>query len=53
MTFEQFQAAVRSERIPMLLLVHGEESYLVDQAGRLVVNTVVAAPCQCSPATAW
>ena len=42
MTFEQFQAVVRAERIPMLLLVHGEESYLVDQAGRLVVNAVVA-----------
>jgi len=42
MTFEQFQAAVRSERIPMPLLVHGEESYLVEQAGRMVVNTLVA-----------
>ena len=41
MTFEQFSQAVRSDRIASLVLLHGEESYLVDQAARLVINTVV------------
>jgi DNA polymerase-3 subunit delta len=41
MTFEQFSQAVRSGRISPQVLLHGEESYLVDQAARLVMNEVV------------
>ena len=41
MTFEQFSQAVRSDRISPQVLLHGEEGYLVDQAARLVINTVV------------
>ena len=41
MTFEQFSQAVRSDRISSLVLVHGEEGYLVEQAARLVINAIV------------
>ena len=41
MTFEQFSQAVRTDRISPQVLVHGEEGYLVDQAARLVINTIV------------
>jgi len=41
MTFDQFKEVVRADRIPALLLLHGEESYLVEVAARLVVNAVV------------
>lgn len=41
MTYEQFIQAVRADRIPPILLLHGEESYLVDQAARQVINAVV------------
>jgi len=41
MTFEQFSQAVRADRISPQLLLHGEEGYLVDQAARLVMNTIV------------
>ena len=43
MTFEQFSQAVRTDRISPQVLVHGEEGYLVDQAARLVMNTIVPA----------
>ena len=43
MAFEQFAQAVRAGRIPPILLLHGEESYLVEQAARLVVDAVVPA----------
>jgi DNA polymerase-3 subunit delta len=43
MTFEQFSQAVRADRISPQLLLHGEEGYLVDQAARLVMNTIVPA----------
>lgn len=42
MTYDQFTHAVRAGRVPPLLLLHGEESYLVDQAARLVIDTVVS-----------
>jgi DNA polymerase-3 subunit delta len=42
MTYEQFTHTVRAGRVPPLLLLHGEESYLVDQAARLVIDTVVS-----------
>lgn len=41
MTFEQFRHAVHDGRIPPLLLLHGEESYFIDQAVHLVVDAVV------------
>lgn len=41
MTYEQFTQAVRANRIPPILLLHGEESYLVEQAARQVVEAVV------------
>lgn len=41
MTYDQFAQGVRAGRIPHLLLLHGEESYLVDQAARLVIDAVV------------
>jgi DNA polymerase-3 subunit delta len=42
MTYEQFTQAARADRIPSLLLLHGEEGYLVEQAARLVTQTVVS-----------
>lgn len=42
MTYEQFTQAVRADRIPPLLLLHGEEGYLVEQASRQVIAAVVA-----------
>lgn len=42
MTYEQFIQAVHADRISPLLLLHGEEGYLVEQAARLVVAAVVA-----------
>jgi DNA polymerase-3 subunit delta len=43
MTFEQFSQAVRADRIPAQLLLHGEEGYLVEQAVRMVMAAVVPA----------
>lgn len=42
MTYEQFTQLVRADRIPPLLLVHGEEGYLVEQAARQVMTAAVA-----------
>jgi DNA polymerase-3 subunit delta len=42
MTFDQFKEAVRADRIPAMLLLHGEESYLVELAARMVIDTVVS-----------
>lgn len=41
MTFEQFRLLVRDGRLPTLMLLHGDESYFIDQAVRLVVDAVV------------
>lgn len=41
MTYEQFCQLVRTDRIPPILLVHGEEGYLVEQAVRQVMAAVV------------
>lgn len=41
MSYEQFTQAIRDHRIPPILLLHGEEGYLVDQAARQVVAAVV------------
>jgi DNA polymerase-3 subunit delta len=41
MTFDQFAQAVRADRLPAQLLLHGEEGYLVEQAARLVIAAVV------------
>jgi DNA polymerase-3 subunit delta len=41
MTFEQFAQVVHAGRIPPLLLVYGEEGYLVERAVRLVTDAVV------------
>lgn len=41
MTYEQFCQLVRTDRIPPILLVHGEEGYLVEQAARQVIAAVV------------
>lgn len=41
MTFDQFVQTVRSGQIPPLLLLYGEESFLVDEGARLVVDAVV------------
>lgn len=41
MTFEQFRQAARSDRLPQLMLLHGEETYLVDEAARLAVAALV------------
>ncbi|MCM2263715.1 MAG: DNA polymerase III subunit delta [Desulfuromonadales bacterium] len=43
MTYEQFSQAVHADRIPPILLLHGEEGYLVEQAARQVTAAVVAA----------
>jgi len=42
MTYEQFIQVVRADRIPPILLLHGEEGYLVDQATRQVTAVVVS-----------
>lgn len=41
MSYEQFTQAVRADRIPPVLLLHGEEGYLVEQAARQVIAAVV------------
>lgn len=41
MTYEQFCQLIRTDRIPPILLVHGEEGYLVEQAARQVMAAIV------------
>lgn len=41
MTYEQFTQAVRANRIPPVLVLHGDEGYLVEQAVRQVIAAVV------------
>ena len=42
MTFEQFIQAVRNDRLPPLLLLQSEENYFLDQAVKLVSESVPA-----------
>lgn len=41
MSYEQFTQTIRAGRIPPILLLHGEEGYLVEQAARQVIAAVV------------